>query len=89
MPRLTDVVHSVTATFDPAGWTLRFGSAGPPVVVRRLAEADATARALVAACLGLPAGALRVRIVPDRDSVVALRRSGRRPPWWRRSADRV
>ncbi|MDD7940749.1 hypothetical protein PHK61_20195 [Actinomycetospora lutea] len=75
MPRLTDVVHAVTATFGSTGWTLRFGPSGQQVVVDRLSEAHAAARRLVGAALGLPAAAVRIRITPDRATLAPLRRS--------------
>jgi hypothetical protein len=75
LPRLADVVHAVTATFASSGWTLRFGPCGQQVVVDRLAEADAAARRLVGAALGLPDTAVRIRITPDHDSLASLRRS--------------
>jgi hypothetical protein len=75
LPRLSDVVHAVTATFASGGWTLRFGPSGQQVVVDRLAEADAAARRLVGAVLGLPDAAVRVRITPDGASLASLRRS--------------
>jgi hypothetical protein len=74
LPRLTDVVHAVTARFGSSGWTLRFGPAGEQVVVARLAEADAAARRLVGGVLGVPAEAVRIRITPDRATLEALRR---------------
>jgi len=75
LPRLADVVHAVTATFASSGWTLRFGPSGQQVVVGRLAEADAAARRLGGAALGLPDTAVRIRITPDHDSLASLRRS--------------
>jgi hypothetical protein len=75
LPRLADVVHAVTATFASSGWTLRFGPSGQQVVVDRLAEADAAARRLVGAVLGLPEAAVRIRITPDGASLASLRRS--------------
>lgn len=73
-PRLDDVVHAVTATFDPAGWTLRFGPADQHVVVGRLADAEAAARRLVGTVLGVPAASVRVRITPDHATLASLRR---------------
>ena len=78
LPRLTEIVHAVTATFGSRGWTLRFGPSGQHVVVDRLADADSAARTLVGSVLGVPAAALRVRITPDRETVAALRRPRRR-----------
>lgn len=75
MPRLTDVVHAVTATFGPGGWTLRFGPSGQHVVVDRLADAHAAARRLVGGALGIPAATVRTRITPDRATLTSLRRS--------------
>jgi hypothetical protein len=76
LPRLADVVHAVTATFGPSGWTLRFGPAGREAVVARLADADAdgAARRLVGSVLGVPAETVRIRITPDRATLDALRR---------------
>ena len=75
LPRLSDVVHAVVATFGVSGWRLRFGPGGREVVVARLAEADAVARGLVGSVLGVPAEAVRIRITPDRATLDALRRS--------------
>jgi hypothetical protein len=75
LPRLSDVVHAVTATFGPSGWTLRFGPGGREVVVARLADADGAARRLVGSVLGVPAETVRIRITPDLATLVALRRS--------------
>jgi len=74
LPRLTDVVHAVTATFGASGWTLRFGPAGRQVVVDRLADADLAARRLVGSVLGVPADTVRIRITPDRATLEAPRR---------------
>ncbi|MHC1557998.1 hypothetical protein ACR9E3_03535 [Actinomycetospora sp. C-140] len=74
LPRLSDVVHPVTATFGSAGWTLRFGASGQQVVVDRLADAAGAARRLVASVLGVPAGSVRTRITPDRTTLTSLRR---------------
>ena len=74
MPRLADVVHAVTATFGSRGWTLR-APGGQQVVVDRLADAHAAARRLVSATLGIPAATVRIRITPDRATLVPLRRS--------------
>jgi hypothetical protein len=74
LPRLADVVHPVTATFRPTGWTLRFGPSDQSVVVDRLADADAAARRLVASVLGIPAAAVRYRITPDHATLASLRR---------------
>ena len=79
LPRLTDVVHPVTATFGSAGWTLRFGTSGQQVVVERLADAVGAARRLVASTLGVPAASVRTRITPD-DTSLASRTSPRRRP---------
>ncbi|WP_433784300.1 hypothetical protein ACQPX6_29265 [Actinomycetospora sp. CA-101289] len=75
LPRLSDVVHAVVATFGVSGWRLRFGPSGREVVVARLAEADGAARRLVGSVLGVPAEAVRIRITPDRATLDALRRS--------------
>lgn len=74
LPRLVDVVHPVTATFHATGWTLRFGPSDRSVVVDRLADADAAARKLVGAVLGVPAASVRIRITPDRATLAPLRR---------------
>ncbi len=86
LPRVTDLVHGVTATFSGSGWTLRFGPGDDRAVVARLAGADAAARGLVATCLGVPAADVRIRIVPDAGELAALRR---RTPWWRGRAQEV
>lgn len=75
LPRLADVVHAVTATFGPSGWSLRFGPDGRQAVVARLADADGAARRLVGAVLGVPAETVRIRITPDLATLAALRRS--------------
>lgn len=75
LPRLTDVMHAVTATFGAGGWTLRFGPSDHRSVVARLADADGAARRLVGTVLGLPPAAVRVRITPDRDTLSSLRRT--------------
>jgi hypothetical protein len=75
LPRLSDVVHAVTATFGPSGWTLRFGPAGREAVVARLADADGAARRLVGSVLGAPAETVCVRITPDLATLTPLRRS--------------
>ncbi|WP_285651425.1 hypothetical protein [Actinomycetospora sp. NBRC 106375] len=74
LPRLSDVVHPVTATFGSAGWTLRFGVSGQQVVVDRLADAAGAARRLVASVLGVPAASVRTRITPDRSTLTSPRR---------------
>jgi hypothetical protein len=74
LPRLSDSVHAVTATFATAGWTLRFGPSGHQTLVARLADADGAARRLVGAALGLPPASVRVRIAPDAQTLSAVRR---------------
>lgn len=73
LPRLADV-HAVTATFGPTGWTLRFGPSGEHILVDRLAHAEPAARRLVSSVLGVPAASVRIRITPDRATLVSLRR---------------
>ncbi len=74
LPRLTDVVHAVTATFGATGWTLRFAPSGHQAVVERLVDADVAARRLVGSALGLSPASVRVRIAPDDETLVAVRR---------------
>ena len=87
LPRLTDVVHAVTATFASGGWTLRFGPSGQQVVVDRLAEADAAARRLVGA-VGGPgdeSGQRRGRAhVEDLLADIGVRTAAGWPRWPRR-----
>lgn len=84
-------VHPVAARFDRSGWTLRFGAS--TAVVPRLAEADAVARHLVAAALGVSPASVCARIVPEPTlpaGAAGLVDEGLgRAPWWRGKGARM